>query len=368
MKKNYDLIVVGGGVGGCSASLTARRNGLKVLLIEKSFVLGGLATQGLINWYEPLCNKKGKQMIFSVAEEFLRLSIKFGGKVHDEKWLNSSCGDGWYAGYFNHNAFSMQLTKLLDDEGVDISFDTLLTGVDIENGLVKSVKVETVEGQKTIGCKALIDSSGTAIACYLAGLPTETGENYFSFVTQLQENKWEFTGSDMTGNGHPEDMKTFNGASLEDINRYTVAIHKNYIDLMEQGKKGKGLAQIPTMAQFRMIRRLVGEKTLTTQDKLTNFESSVGLFGYFFKAGEWFTLPYECLYNKKVDNLLTAGRIISASGEGWDATRVIPVAVQTGEISAEAVSLMIKEGNTASTLSVKKLQEKLKEKGFLLYN
>ena len=44
---SYDVIVVGGGVAGVSAAVSAARSGMKTLLMEKFTVLGGLATVGL---------------------------------------------------------------------------------------------------------------------------------------------------------------------------------------------------------------------------------------------------------------------------------------------------------------------------------
>ena len=82
--KQYDLIVVGGGVAGVSAALSSAREGLKVLLIEKNALLGGLATIGLISWYEPLCNGSGTQLMFSQTEELLNLAIKYGYHTLDE--------------------------------------------------------------------------------------------------------------------------------------------------------------------------------------------------------------------------------------------------------------------------------------------
>ncbi|MBQ4269446.1 MAG: NAD(P)/FAD-dependent oxidoreductase, partial [Clostridia bacterium] len=43
-RENYDVIVVGGGVAGVAAAVSASKRGKSVLLIEKNCVLGGLAT------------------------------------------------------------------------------------------------------------------------------------------------------------------------------------------------------------------------------------------------------------------------------------------------------------------------------------
>ena len=64
----YDVVVAGGGIAGVAAALAAKRNGAKVLLIEKQFLVGGLATLGLITIYLPLCDGEGKQVSFGIAE------------------------------------------------------------------------------------------------------------------------------------------------------------------------------------------------------------------------------------------------------------------------------------------------------------
>ena len=70
-----DVAVAGGGVAGIAAALSAARAGAKVALIERGFTLGGLATAGLVTIYLPLCDGKGRQVSFSLAEELLRLSV-----------------------------------------------------------------------------------------------------------------------------------------------------------------------------------------------------------------------------------------------------------------------------------------------------
>ncbi|MEG1979852.1 MAG: FAD-dependent oxidoreductase, partial [Victivallaceae bacterium] len=44
-----DVIVVGGGPAGIGAALGAARNGAKVILLEQSNVLGGMATAGMMS-------------------------------------------------------------------------------------------------------------------------------------------------------------------------------------------------------------------------------------------------------------------------------------------------------------------------------
>ena len=44
MHETHSVIVAGGGIAGIAAALAAAREGADVLLIEREFLLGGLAT------------------------------------------------------------------------------------------------------------------------------------------------------------------------------------------------------------------------------------------------------------------------------------------------------------------------------------
>ena len=58
----YDVVVCGGGIAGISAAVAAARHGAKVLLLEREYALGGLATLGLVTIYLPLCDGTGRQV------------------------------------------------------------------------------------------------------------------------------------------------------------------------------------------------------------------------------------------------------------------------------------------------------------------
>ena len=90
------VIVAGGGAGGIAAALSARRMGCTVLLIDKALLLGGLATQGLINWIEPYCDGEGHRVLGGIPWELFQLAIRDGGDSLPETW--SGTGHGPRAG------------------------------------------------------------------------------------------------------------------------------------------------------------------------------------------------------------------------------------------------------------------------------
>ena len=86
-----DVLVCGGGFAGISAALAAARQGKKVILLEKQFVLGGLATAGLVTIYLPLCDGLGRQVSYGIAEELFRLSISMGAEEkYPANWLDGN--------------------------------------------------------------------------------------------------------------------------------------------------------------------------------------------------------------------------------------------------------------------------------------
>ena len=374
MKKHYDVIVVGGGIAGVSAALSLARSNVSVLLVEKQCILGGLATSGLINWYEPLCNGKGTQLIYGISEELLKLAAEYNATL-DSNWINTGKGENRYATFFNHNIFAVALTCLLVKNNVDITFDTLFTDVVIENQKIKAVKLHTIEQEEEISCSYVIDATGSAKVFETCKLPLRNGENYLSFYIHragkpnddLYLRVWDIYGANMSGHNHPQGFPLLSGATNQDINDYIIKSHKVFYDAIKKDNRGLDVTSIPHMPQFRMIRSIIGERTLTTNDKNKDIFDSVGVFGYFLEPGNYFEIPYGSLYNKSIKNLYAAGRIISAIDQGWDAIRVIPVASLSGEIVATAITLLKENNLTNNELGIVKLQDKLIEKNIKIH-
>ena len=121
------------------------------------------------------------------------------------------------------------------------------------------------------------------------------------------------------------------------------------------------------MPQFRMIKHMIGEYELSGADLFKRFDDSVGVVGNFLQREEWMEIPFRAMYNKKISNLLPAGRIISASGKAWDISRVIPVCALTGEVSGVMASIAIDDDVAVKDLDILKLQTKLIELGIKLH-
>ena len=87
----YEAVVAGGGIAGIPAAAAAARNGARVLLIEREYALGGMATLGLVTIFLPLCDGRGNQLVAGLGEELLRLSILHGAELPPpEVWTRNA--------------------------------------------------------------------------------------------------------------------------------------------------------------------------------------------------------------------------------------------------------------------------------------
>lgn len=381
--QEYDVIVIGGGVAGVAAAVAASRNGAKTLLMEKTVMLGGLATAGLISWYEPLCDGEGNQMIYGIAEELIKLSIKYGLENLPAKWgglEKNPLNYDRYATRYSPGIFALVLIEYLEANGVSLRFDTLVTYPNLEDGVCKGVFVETVGGREYFPAKMFVDATGDACVCHRAGIPTELGENYLSYMTHdllhkdvqnlaetrdfCSARRWRSVGSDLFGNGHPAGKPKVQVTSADDVTDYMVWGGKRILERLKcEDKESRDVMTIPTMPQFRKIRRIVGEYEFDGSEEGVIFKNTVGNFGDFRKSGRHFQLPYTTLYNKRVGNLFAAGRVISSKDDGWELTRVIPVAVLSGEAAGTAAALCVREQCKNHDLDVNILQHALRKNG-----
>ncbi len=363
MKKEYDVIVCGGGVAGVSAALSSARVGLSTLIIEKSAILGGLATSGLINWFEPLCDGEGQQMCFSQVEELYNLATKYGYKTENPNWSKKGLRK---SSWFDHNLFALSLTRLLKENNVDICFETSVSDVLVSNNHIDEIEILNVSGKSRLKAKVFVDATGSAYLFRTAGAKVREGVNYLTYATTtykdgLNKPSFQYSGSSLSGVGHPEGLKTFSGLNIDDVNEFLIRGQELCLKEFEQGRF-KDISSLPSISQLRKIASINGEYCLTKNDENKYCKDSIGAVGVFNKPGKYYEIPFGSLYSKNISNLFACGRIISSSDEGWEAIRVIPSCILTGEAVGLASYLLLQ-----NKLDIKNLQNLLKERGVRLH-
>ena len=387
--KSYDVLVAGGGVAGIAASLAAARIGMHTALVEKTIMFGGLATSGLILVYLPLSDNRGSQVTFGLAEELLHESLRYGPGDIPADWNNPETGSRYMA-RFSPAAFALSLDKILLDAGVELWLDTLVCDTVVKKGRVTGVEVENKSGHGLICAKCVVDATGDADVACRAGAPCAEQDNWLSIwsleasLEQAKEtvsdgsgeklNKIRILGGSDTGKGTPEGIRKFYGTDGKDISEFVLEgrgllrefYEKEQARLGSSGRNDIFPTTLPSMAQFRTTRRIVGVKTLTTGEFRKHFDDCVGMVADWRGGKDVWEVPYYTLVPKGVTGLLAAGRCISAEGQAWEVMRVIQAAAHTGEIAGVAASLAVKTDTTPDALDVLMLQGKLKQMGFLL--
>lgn len=358
MKTEFDVVVLWWWVAGVSAALSVRREWKSVVIIERNSLLGWLATCWLIHWFEPLCDGKWKQIIYSQAEELLRLSIKYWYKTVDEKRLHWSKGRGRYATMFNPNLFALSLVKLLDKEWVKIFFESQISEIKYRNSKITSINIYTIEGKINIKGKVFIDATWSGYVWKQVWIPYKNGKNYLTYTTTsykrwLEKPIFERTGASLYGTDHPKWIRMFNKASQDDVNDYLLIGQKLALDEYEKWKK-KDLSILPSMIQLRKISMLKGEYTLSNKDLRKRFDDSIWAIWVFDTPWHRYEIPMRCLFNKQIRNLFFAGRIISSYDDARESTRVIPVCILTWEVAWIMASLLIDK----KEIILQQLQEK----------
>jgi len=379
----FDVVVVGGGVGGVAAALAAARTGASACLIEKAAALGGLATLGHVVLYTPMCDGRGRQVVGGLGDELMHLSIADGYGEIPPAWRDGT-SQAERAGtrlhtLFNPASYMLALEEVALNAGVTLYYDMRFCDVVAADatGAIAAVIVESKSGRQAIRCRTVIDATGDADVCAAAGAETVSLDTnawaawFYTFNGQsLQLHKLQ---APFDRFARPiEGQAGYRGDDVESVTRHLidsrVEVRKRLAALRADADGPTPfVAMLPQVPDLRMTRRLVGAYELTRADDHRPFDDGIALIGDWREPGPIWSIPFRSLRAAGTPNLLAVGRCFSADQTVWDATRIIPGCVVTGQAAGTAAAIAIADADARfDRLDVAALRRRLRRDGAML--
>ena len=389
-EKEYDVLIAGAGVGGVAAALECARSGLSTAIVEKTVLLGGLATSGLVNIYLPLCDGHGRQVTFGIAEELLHLSTRYGPGDVPPGWRDQGekSNKVRFRTPFSPASFALALDEAVTEAGVALWLDTLICSTIMDEDRTEGVEVENKSGRGALRAKCVIDATGDADVAFRAGARCEESGNWpamWMFQCSLEtakqavaDGKGEmllekfFRGGGGGGELAPPDGG-YRATDAAEVTRFLIDSRKLLLDHYKsryaEGVDRRDLFPItlPSMAQYRTTRRIVGKATMRPGQEGKRVEDSIGLIADWRKPGYVWEVPYGALTPESTKGLVAAGRCISSEGDAWHVTRVIPCAALTGQAAGVAAALAVRSGRSPAEVDASEIQERLADKGIMFH-
>ena len=164
---DVDVLVVGSGIAGATAAVTAARNGAKTMVVDRFGFPGGGSEPGLVggapNLELPATMPDG---LPGIPGEFVRRCEAY-------------CNAPLLNHYFRDTQVMIYMwLKMMQEGGVQFMFNTYAGDPIMEGNHVKGLVVENKSGTQAIRAKVVIDATGDADVAYRAGAPVDTSSTY----------------------------------------------------------------------------------------------------------------------------------------------------------------------------------------------
>jgi hypothetical protein len=303
------------------------------------------------------------------------------------------------------------------EPGLRVLLHAKLTHALVEQGEIRGVVVQTRAGRTGLRARVYVDASGDAELSRLAGAETRLGDEiqYPSMMFTMQnvdvptafahlaelprilEAHFESDGLPRKGGnliptGRPGEIlvalsrlelegRPVNATDAEELTwaemegRSQAARLAEFLRREVAGFSEAFLADSAARLGIRETRRIVGEYALAEDDVLgaRKFEDGIGRSAWpierhvrggetlwrFLERGTWYTIPYRCLLPRGVDNLLVAGRCLSADTGAFGSARVIGPCMLEGQAVAVAARLIRDADTRAAAVDVDRLRAEL---------
>ncbi|MET3925718.1 FAD-dependent oxidoreductase [Devosia sp. 2618] len=171
-----DVLIIGGGASGVAAAVTAARNGLSVILLERYGFCGGGAVAGLSGTVCGLYaasdgDKPPEQVVFGFAAEFVDALAARGGLTDPVRYGKT------FTRVHDPLVWRETADAILAQAGVTVIYHAVATQVLLDGGeAIAGVIAWSKQGPLDIRAAITIDASGDADVVAMAGLPNFIGD------------------------------------------------------------------------------------------------------------------------------------------------------------------------------------------------
>ena len=412
--KKYNLVVAGGGFAGVAAAIAAARRGLSVLLLDKSNCLGGAASNCLVQpfmLFATIENGKRKELcggIFKEIGDELKKDNKFQTRGNDT--------------FFHDEYLKLLLNRMVIESGAELLFHANIIEAERIGNKITAVTVADKSQKHKIFADYFIDATGDANLAYMSDCSFRLGRMEDNLcqpmtlcfrlanvdvdkINRAEINKLYKEKKNAGEIKNPrEDVLMFNTlvrgvvhfnttrivklnpTDIFDVTRAEIESREQMYEIFNFLKDNFSCfkdAEIVSSAPeigIRESRMIDGEYILTGEDlkKLTKFPDAIaignydmdihnpegaGTSHYFFKDGEYYTIPYRCLVPKDMENMLVAGRCISVDHYAQSSIRIMPIVCCIGEAAGTAAAEAYESGSGVSEIDIEKLRSDLRNNG-----
>lgn len=376
--KHYDIVIVGGGTAGVAAAIGASNCGNSVLLIEKTRMLGGQATNAEVGTICGLYfNSPDDVFQFNVNDFAKGFSIGLSDLSNSVPIQNN---DGLKFLPYSVNIFSKYCESLLEESNVSFLTDSELIQVNRNKDEIVSIEFIYKQERHKISPKSLIDTSGISVVSELLGeqlitpkfsqLHTQiftvtdcvfsSEQNVNLILLMLLRKQGKLDVSVVPGSYSESSVSlklNFNESYSKEIIKQKI---EKIFEILKRNIIGFREARITSIAPslgLRVSNRAYGAYVLTEQDVLLchkfddaiangnwpieQWDTKSGLTINKIKDNDFYQIPARCLKSKEYKNLFFAGRNISATDEAIGSARVIGTCLQTGYEAGRMASEII---------------------------